>query len=65
MLNSRVKFVLLKFSQQSVQIVFRCPICKYTDEKENQIFLILCHIKEIQNGAVAKHILYEEGLPNI
>ncbi|MFN9943725.1 MAG: hypothetical protein ACK56I_30050, partial [bacterium] len=38
-------------------------VCYYTDEKENQIFLIY---KEIQSGAVAKsymgkgYIIYEE-----
>ncbi len=35
-------------------------IDKYTEKKENQIFLIY---KEIQSGTVAKS--YEEGLPNI
>jgi hypothetical protein len=35
---------------------------KYTDKKENQIFLIY---KEIQSEAVAKSYMYEEGLPKI
>ncbi len=35
---------------------------RYTDKKENQVFLIY---KEIQSGAVAKSYVYEEGVPNI
>jgi hypothetical protein len=44
------------------QVFSENSIHRFTDKKENQIFLIF---KEIQSGAVAKSYVYEEGLPNI